>query len=772
MASAYLLANISKTLHIWIPSQKPNKPHLYKSHPHQTLTQKLFASSLFTLSYTCTKEVSMSRASFFVLSGLLLAQNGPSWGRAAVDSADCRVPKYMVSPVTNTSTRVPYVAYLYLQGLEPSKTYRYVVRADNSTAPATSLNVNAGAGNPIYYDEGSGSFTRTTAPSLYTSGGYGTLTTDASGYARLYFILEPTSNSRFAAGNQVYAKVLLLEDNLTDSAVVIASQFPITTIAFGSSCTDQDTCGSFLYDSITPGRVPSRFVFLYDEYLLGPNPNYFDLRPISGAIIEPTGIAYPTSYLVTYRNEVASKPGRWGTIIPNNLPNGIRSIIYGTSLVSDTVGIYDRDGNWPSGISTVNPNNGPAAVGLLMSLRYPLPPRPSLIRPPDGWNPQYGAFVWRNLSTNPICTGCDGIYYISSDRLPDVNAGSSFSDSCLYSGYFYSSLPQVPVDSEAVRRTVPQWDYWYIIGGPGWGNPAGGADSLLVSVGLFVPLGGTATGVGAACGDPMNPGNCLPCEISCQTLFSGNFYNWYWETRIGAFANEAGYLVRNYIYSNPSIYSHNATGSPSQMGTPNGLYEVSGANLNNLDVSITPQLHITANLPYEALIFPVYPFMFDSYQASLNWQLLDASNNVISFGTEQGTVPSYSDHVEFDYRVDVSSLRAGTYRIEASISVQAFCSPSSPGPLALNPIIFTVATTSGVGHNLATQVRLRTYSDRWVVEGLSPDLPAMLYSTQGQLIWQGLSNANGHLSIPREGLQAGVYLLSVGGKTWRLAHMP
>jgi hypothetical protein len=321
------------------------------------------------------------------MSALLWAQ-GPSWGRAYVDSAASVVPQYIVSPVVNTNTRVPYVAYLVIQGLEPNTPYRYVVRMDDNTTPATSLNINAGAGNPIYYDAGSGTFTRTTSPSLSSAGGYGLVTTDASGQAEIVFILEATGNARFDVSKLVYPKVFLLHDAATptDSAVVYADKTPVKPIAFGSNCPNQDICGSFLYDSITPSLVNSRFVFLYDEYLLGPNPSF--KRPIAGAIVEPTGIPYPASYLITYRNQVATKPGRWGTIIPNTLPNGIRSIIYHprghlSGNLADR-GIYDRDGQWPSGYNTANPNNGSTPVGLLMSLTQPL--RPVLgIRQPDAY---------------------------------------------------------------------------------------------------------------------------------------------------------------------------------------------------------------------------------------------------------------------------------------------------------------------------------------------------------------------------------------------------
>ncbi len=693
-----------------------------------------------------------------LLSGLLVAQQSPSWGRATVDSASSRVPTYIISAVSGSNARVPYVAYLKLQGLEPSKTYRYVVRADNSTAPATNLNVNLGAGNPIYYDAGTNSFVRTTSPSLSLAGGYGTLTTNTLGEAAFYFILEPTANSRFTTGNTVYAKVFLLEDNGTDSAVVIADKFPITTLTFASSCSNQDTCGSFLYDSITPGRVPSRFVFLYDEYLLGPNPNY--KRPISGAIVEQTGISYPTNYLITYRTQVAPFPGRWGTIIPNNLPNGIRSIIYGPTLPTpsylDTVGIYDRDGNWPSGINTVNPNNGPLAVGLLGSLSYPLKPRPSGVRAPDGWNPQYGAFVWRNLSTNPLCTGCDGLYYVSSDRIPL----SATPNPCIY-----SLPPQFPVDSQAIPL------YFQVVGGPGWGDPMGGADSLLIEADILLsPYPGYVTGIGGACEDPSNPGNCLPCEVPCDMVFDPSS-NWLWVTTVWAFANEAGHLVRNYTYSSPGIYDYTPTGPLSQMGTPLGLQEYSGAPLSNLDVNIYPQLIISAELPYEEVIFPVYPFMFLGYQATLEWELLDASNNILDQGTVSGVISLGSPSVTFQDLVSVYSLSLGTYQITGRLMVQG-CRNIAGGPIPLTPITFTVTRTTGISSTTIAPVRLYTHPDRWIVEGLNGNCPAVLYDVRGQLVWQGTVNPSGQLTIPREGLQVGLYVLSVEGKTWRLAHMP
>ena len=110
------------------------------------------------------------------MSALLWAQQSPSWGRAYVDSAASVVPQYVVSTVSNSGNgRVPYVAYLTIRALEPNRTYRYVMRMDDNTNPATSLNLNAGAGNSIYYDPNTNTLTRVTSVSLTTPGGYGLL---------------------------------------------------------------------------------------------------------------------------------------------------------------------------------------------------------------------------------------------------------------------------------------------------------------------------------------------------------------------------------------------------------------------------------------------------------------------------------------------------------------------------------------------------------------------------------------------------------------------
>jgi len=715
------------------------------------------------------------------MNALLWAQS-PSWGRAYVDSAASVVPQYIVSPVVNANTRVPYVAYLVIRGLEPNTPYRYVVRMDDNTTPATNLNINAGAGNPIYYDAGSGNFTHTTSPSLNIAGRYGLVTTDASGQAEIVFILEATSNARFSTDKTVYPKVFLREDAATptDSAVVYADKTPVKPIAFGSSCPNQDTCGSFLYDSITPSLVNSRFVFLYDEYLLGPNPSF--KRPIAGAIVEPTGISYPASYLTTYRNQVAGKPGRWGTIIPNTLPNGIRSIVYherGHTVMSvplADVGIYDRDGQWPSGYNTANPNNGPAAVGLLRSLTQPLR-LVSGIRQPDAY--ERGFFIWRNLSTNPLCTPCDGFVYVINDLLLNSSPPPllpSYSEDCAYTIGF-GNLPLPPVDSTLLPTA------WGLVGGPGWGGAVG--DSLRIPALLARDLSG----------DFLWPTITLPpqsdCSVqpaSCQAIFSPSG-DWKWKLHPVAFSNEAGNLVLNYNYEDqmgfPMAPFYQATvSSPfSVPGMPVGLIETSGADLTSLNVNTTPTLSIRAVLPYEVQAYPAFPFEFGSPNTGyLQWELVRASDNVIlssgnsllPFGTNSCGPPNNSpNECAYETNVSVSELATGDYQIRGWITP-----PLCPGnvdpvtPIPTSPLNFTVTVGTGLASSAPAQLIIRTTPMAWQIEGVSG--PIALYDAQGRRVWSGSPEQNSIL-ISRQNLSPGLYLLvaetPAGPSVHRLLHL-
>ncbi|MBK6539181.1 MAG: hypothetical protein IPG09_15935 [Ignavibacteria bacterium] len=57
-----------------------------------------------------------------------------------------------------------------------------------------------------------------------------------------------------------------------------------------------------------------------------------------------------------YKDSVDSRNGRWGTVIPNILTNGVRRFNI-HRLTNGSVANFqtDADGVWPSGVNTVNP---------------------------------------------------------------------------------------------------------------------------------------------------------------------------------------------------------------------------------------------------------------------------------------------------------------------------------------------------------------------------------------------------------------------------------
>jgi hypothetical protein len=70
---------------------------------------------------------------------------------------------------------------------------------------------------------------------------------------------------------------------------------------------------------------------------------------------------------------VDEQSGAWGTIIPNNLANGVRRIENRAKADGSLIAYStDSDGTWPSGVSTVNPNGGDTTVLVIASTDAPL----------------------------------------------------------------------------------------------------------------------------------------------------------------------------------------------------------------------------------------------------------------------------------------------------------------------------------------------------------------------------------------------------------------
>ena len=223
-------------------------------------------------------------------------------------------PKYVQgvgSGVPSADKKVPYACRMTISGLpNPNTPYRYF--ASFTSTPSVGDN-----GSGAFIDpEPSGSFVRITSPSM--SSNYGTFTTDFSGNATEWFIIEPNSAADFTPGTQVYLRIVLNSGGITpNEAIRLTASNPVTVLGFGSSSSQ----GTGLRSTAVSAYTAKNFVMLYDnEAGTG--------RPQSGTFIESDGTANGSAenYAPFYASNVDGVDKTWGTIIPNNLSTGIRNV--------------------------------------------------------------------------------------------------------------------------------------------------------------------------------------------------------------------------------------------------------------------------------------------------------------------------------------------------------------------------------------------------------------------------------------------------------------
>ncbi|NDD82257.1 MAG: hypothetical protein EBZ53_06835, partial [Verrucomicrobia bacterium] len=276
------------------------------------------------------------------------------------------VPQYIQGGLSTNTKRIPYAYRVTLSNLTANATYRYYNQAVIDSDSATS----AGAGNVIFVSA-TGSFVRTSSPSLLTAGGYGTFTTDANGSYTGWFMTEPTGNAtRFAtAGTQIKMRIILNDgNNGTTAATYLTTTSYVTVKAIGT------TAASATAIRGTSSADAKNFVLLYDN-TSGTG------RPIAGTVVEGDGVDNSTgnSFASFYATSVNEVSGAWGTLIPNTLPNGVlrienRAKADGSLIAYST----DSDGTWPSGVNTVNPSGGDTTVLVIASSDAPLVPQPAI----------------------------------------------------------------------------------------------------------------------------------------------------------------------------------------------------------------------------------------------------------------------------------------------------------------------------------------------------------------------------------------------------------
>lgn len=261
--------------------------------------------------------------------------------------SDVILPRFIQGSVLLKKNRVPFAYYATLTNLTPNSNYRYFNRVVLSSESETST----GAGNVIFVNPTTKTFTRLTNPDLGIGGAYGEFTTDANGSFSGWFMTEPTSNAtRFIPGNHLFMRIMLNDGNDgTTPVTFLTTQDSVRVISFGTS--SSDTAGTAF--TVFAAYQPKNFVFLYD------NPEGTG-RPLYGTQVESSGIDFVTngSYAPFYTS-IAGSNYNFGGIVPNNLPTGIQRFEE-RSITDGSIGLTDiaPGGVWPEDISTVNPQGG------------------------------------------------------------------------------------------------------------------------------------------------------------------------------------------------------------------------------------------------------------------------------------------------------------------------------------------------------------------------------------------------------------------------------
>lgn len=237
-------------------------------------------------------------------------------------------PAFIQGAQPENSLRVPHASLLRIDGLRPSATYRYA----NQFVTDDDASDSSGAGNMIFATGHTGPFVRSTESPRFLPADllvrHGEFTTGPDGSHTGWFVTEPTGNLRFTPGNTLRARLLLNDGDGGDVTFHNLTAAPgARVLAFGSGPAD----GSALHgDSAAPARD---FVVLYaDPDGLTP--------PLAATPVEDSGAATDTTYAAFYRSEVAGRPGRFGTILPNLLPAGVRRFEHRDRLSGQVLSVF------------------------------------------------------------------------------------------------------------------------------------------------------------------------------------------------------------------------------------------------------------------------------------------------------------------------------------------------------------------------------------------------------------------------------------------------
>jgi hypothetical protein len=284
------------------------------------------------------------RSYYIIFIGLLLSVS--SFGQTATALI---MPQYTQGVNSSSVARVPFVYRIKFDNLLPSATYRYFGRFVDASSNSTA----SGEGYFISVSE-AGAFTMIPSPAVGSSTARGEFTTDPSGSYTGWFINEAGTSSMFTPGKEIFIRVSL---NNGKGGALVDKRFnfdnlKVKVINFGNTATD----GTALRSTPAAGTTAKNFVMLYDD-AAGTG------RPVTATVVESDGVG-PTLPPPTggsaglapfYEFDVDGKDKAWGTIIPNNLTNGIQKIVQYGFNGSEVASRVSTNGLWPTtGNTTVS----------------------------------------------------------------------------------------------------------------------------------------------------------------------------------------------------------------------------------------------------------------------------------------------------------------------------------------------------------------------------------------------------------------------------------
>ena len=212
--------------------------------------------------------------------------------------------------------RIPYVWRVRIDGLQPGGTYRYGNRV--ATDAEDWAPTDDGAGNFFVVPGHGGDFVRSTSRPRFLATDlnlrHAELTASEDGVWEGWLVTEPTGNRRFTPGNAV-RMLLILNDGAggEEPAWFLSTDSIVTVIGLGGG---ESRATGIHGRSVS---APRNMILLYD------NPEGTG-RPLAATVIERSGVAFDNRFAPFFLDQVAERPLRWGSLIPNELSTGVRRI--------------------------------------------------------------------------------------------------------------------------------------------------------------------------------------------------------------------------------------------------------------------------------------------------------------------------------------------------------------------------------------------------------------------------------------------------------------